>query len=54
MVAQSWDKPQDWYQTNVVAQVKLHELLRKFDLIQKMAELQINAVDRVPLPTAQA
>jgi len=26
----------------------------KFDLIQKMAELQINAVDRVPLPTAQA
>ena len=35
MVAQSWDKPQDWYQTNAVAPVKLHDLLRKFDLIQK-------------------
>jgi len=35
MVAQSWDKPEDWYQTNVVAQVKLHELLRKFDFIKK-------------------
>ena len=25
MVAQSWKKPEDWYQTNVVAQVKLHD-----------------------------
>ena len=27
MVAQSWDTPEDWYQTNVVAQVKLHNEL---------------------------
>ena len=25
MVAQSWDSPEDWYQTNVVAQVRLHD-----------------------------
>ena len=27
MVAQSWETPQDWYQTNVVGQVKLHDCL---------------------------
>lgn len=35
MVAQSWETPQDWYQTNVVGQVKLHDRLRKFDFIKK-------------------
>ena len=35
MVAQSWEKPEDWFQTNVVAQVKLHDKLRKFDFIKK-------------------
>jgi len=35
MVAQSWKKPEDWYQTNVVAQVKLHNQLRKIDFIKK-------------------
>ena len=35
MVAQSWKKPEDWYQTNVVAQVKLHDQIRKFGYIKK-------------------
>ncbi len=35
MVAQSWKTPEDWYQTNVVGQVKLHNALRKFDFIKK-------------------
>ena len=35
MVAQSWKNPEDWYQTNVVAQVKLHDQLRKFDFMKK-------------------
>jgi dTDP-glucose 4,6-dehydratase len=35
MVAQSWKKPEDWYQTNVVAQVKFHDQLRKLDFIKK-------------------
>jgi dTDP-glucose 4,6-dehydratase len=35
MVAQSWETPQDWYQTNVVGQVKLHDQLRKFKFIKK-------------------
>jgi dTDP-glucose 4,6-dehydratase len=35
MVAQSWDSPQDWYQTNVVAQVRLHDQLRKFSFLRK-------------------
>jgi dTDP-glucose 4,6-dehydratase len=35
MVAQSWDTPQDWYQTNVVAQVGLHDRLRKLPSLKK-------------------
>jgi dTDP-glucose 4,6-dehydratase len=35
MVAQSWETPQDWYQTNVVGQVKLHDQLRKLKFIEK-------------------
>ena len=35
MVAQSWETPQDWYQTNVVGQVKLHDQLRKLIFIKK-------------------
>jgi dTDP-glucose 4,6-dehydratase len=35
MVAQSWDAPQDWYQTNVVAQVRLHDQLRKVSFLKK-------------------
>ena len=35
MVAQSWLVPEHWYQTNVVAQVRLHDGLRKIDGIRK-------------------
>ncbi|MCC6233152.1 MAG: GDP-mannose 4,6-dehydratase [Verrucomicrobiales bacterium] len=35
MVAESWLNPDHWYQTNVVANVRLHEGLRKFDFIQR-------------------
>ena len=35
MVAQSWEKPEDWYQTNVVAQVRLQDQLRKYWQLEK-------------------
>ena len=35
MVAQSWDKPEDWFQTNTVANIKFHDKLRKFDFLKK-------------------
>ena len=35
MVAESWQAPEDWYQTNVVGQVKLHDRLRKLDFLKK-------------------
>ena len=35
MVAESWLHPQHWYQTNVVANVKLHEQLRKMPFLRK-------------------
>ena len=35
MVAQSWETPQDWYQTNVVGQVRLHDQLRKLKFLKK-------------------
>ena len=35
MVAQSWESPEDWYQTNTLSQVKLHDKLRKLDFLEK-------------------
>ena len=35
MVAQSWLNPTHWYQTNVVAQVALHDALRQKPFLQK-------------------
>jgi dTDP-glucose 4,6-dehydratase len=35
MVAESWRHPDHWYQTNVVANVRLHERIRHFDFIKK-------------------
>jgi dTDP-glucose 4,6-dehydratase len=35
MVAESWQFPEHWYQTNVVANVRLHEQIRRFDFIKK-------------------
>lgn len=35
MVPQSWLTPEDWYQTNVVGQVKLHDQLRKLKFVLK-------------------
>ena len=35
MVAQSWLSPKDWYQTNLLGQVNLHNELRKIKSIKK-------------------
>lgn len=35
MVAESWLHPEDWYQTNILANVKLHDRLRRFDFLKK-------------------
>jgi dTDP-glucose 4,6-dehydratase len=35
MVSQSWLSPEHWYQTNVVAQVKLHDQLRRLRCLKK-------------------
>lgn len=35
MVAESWKHPEHWYQTNVVANVKLHDKLRRCDFLKK-------------------
>lgn len=35
MVAESWLHPEHWYQTNVVANVLLHDKLRHFDFLKK-------------------
>ena len=34
MVAQSWDHPDHWYQTNVVANVQLHDRLRNMPFLE--------------------
>ena len=35
MVAESWQNPTDWYQTNVVSQVAFHDQLRKRKFLEK-------------------
>ncbi len=35
MVAESWQHPEHWYQTNVVANVRLHERLRRLDFVRR-------------------
>jgi dTDP-glucose 4,6-dehydratase len=35
MVGESWLTPEDWYQTNVVAQVKLHDQLRRMAFLER-------------------
>ena len=35
MVAESWLHPEHWYETNVVANVRLHDRLRHFDFLKK-------------------
>ena len=35
MVGQSWEAPEDWMQTNVVSSVKLFNLLRQYDHLEK-------------------
>jgi dTDP-glucose 4,6-dehydratase len=39
MVAQSWEWPEHWYQTNVVGQVKLHDQLRKQSQIRRYVHI---------------
>ena len=35
MVAESWLHPEHWYQTNIIANVQLHDRLRRFDFLKK-------------------
>lgn len=39
MVAQSWQNPDQWYQTNVVANVRLHEALRQRQWLRKYVHI---------------
>jgi len=39
MVAESWLKPEDWYQTNTVSTIMLHDRLRKLDSLQKYVHI---------------
>jgi dTDP-glucose 4,6-dehydratase len=35
MVAESWGNPEQWYSTNIVAKVRLHEALRQCDWLER-------------------
>ena len=39
MVAESWANPEHWYQTNVVANVRLHEGLRKLQSLERYVHI---------------
>ena len=55
MVAQSWEKPEDWYKTNVLSQVHFHEKLRKLNIPMIIISTEQNPVvsmraDKLKLP----
>ena len=35
MVAESWQNPEQWYRTNILAKVALHDRLRRFDWLER-------------------
>jgi len=35
MVAQSWERPEDWYRTNLLSQVVFHDAIRRFSFIER-------------------
>jgi dTDP-glucose 4,6-dehydratase len=39
MVAESWQNPEHWFQTNVVATIKFHDHLRKCDFLKKYVHI---------------
>ena len=39
MVAESWQNPESWYQTNIVAKVKLHHFLKDCDFIERYVRI---------------
>ena len=39
MVAQSWEHPEHWYQTNVVASARLVDRIRKLDCLRKFVQI---------------
>lgn len=39
MVAESWQNPDHWYQTNVLSTVKFHERLRRCDFLKKYVHI---------------
>ena len=39
MVAQSWDHPDHWYETNVVATARLVDRLKSLEFLQKFVQI---------------
>ena len=39
MVAESWENPEDWFMTNAVSTVKLHNELRQYDFIKRYVHI---------------
>lgn len=39
MVGQSWESPEDWFMTNVVSNVKLHDRLRGLDFLERYVHI---------------
>lgn len=39
MVAESWEAPGDWYQTNTVANIRLHDQLRRMPFLEKFVHI---------------
>lgn len=55
MVAESWKKPGDWLRTNTLAQVLLHDQLRRCDFLKKYVHVSTPEVyGPIPDPTPES
>lgn len=39
MVAESWQQPEQWYETNIMSKVKLHDFLRTCDFLERYVRI---------------
>lgn len=39
MVAESWEAPEQWYQTNIVSKVRVHDRLRRHDWLERYVRI---------------
>ena len=49
MVAQSWENPKHWLQTNTLGHILLHDRIKHFDFIKKYVHVSLRRFMEIPV-----